>query len=419
MADSELGLLRDAYWRLDAKVSRYRLLRLSIATILVFTFANAFDRVDTEALDKNRTEYERLTNLLGDKSPIEDEKDPAKNEVIRQRNAVGRKIDAIYTAAYTLTFNIIGIPIKIDLRTWIYGFPAFLFCSEIWLQILRKKREMVFVLTSHSVAKSDTPPVSSLDRLVFSGRDARLTSFGRYPDRLLEFVYTLALLGLIAYLMVASLPSWSRLAGEAMWASGQMFLIVVSCGVVYLRHAFRALEGAVGEQIGWVPEKHWPEVFWQKVVQKYSQLTQKIAPRASLLTGSLLLLITLVLATSMTSCYEPRSGYDLVNGESYWPSDAESGLPLHYFFSGALVVHRRFVVSDSFARATSLCLEVRNSENKGTCQTFARCCQSTGHIRDDRFPLHNAFRRRTSILVLPVCDVARRHNALLAVRHFF
>jgi len=192
--------------------------------------------------------------------------------------------------------------------------------------LLRKKLKVVDALARHRIQNAPPGTLHVLDALIFPSDGRGSTPYSRVPAELLRPFYSLLLLAFFHYLGISYAPFLSITGSETsdFWAIGHGILITLVGTFVYSWHVSKSLEAQAYNVVGCVPEelqsplanlKRRLASWWHshRISESWSSF-----PRAYLLSGSLLILLTLGLAMTLNSCGDTYKGYEFAQGKAPW-----------------------------------------------------------------------------------------------------
>jgi hypothetical protein len=340
----ELEGLREAINDVSTSIVRVELLRLAVLFLLPITLVGAFDRLNSknpEAIRKAISDNDSTTGTVhmsgdplhnpfwkGEISFDSPKTIPEYSPDVRRARDESRgkyeQLKGIYQDAFAQKLSIFGAETNVDLRIWIYILPIGLILTQIYLFLLRRKRELLTF-----AARRKDPGASILNRLIFNGEGTKASRFSSYPTRSLEHISATMTIGLLIYLGVASYPFWQDWISADDLANSFIspLIVLVSCAIyaaVYSEHVSRRLTEEVRAATGAIPPESVIGAIYNRLRAWAAKLTQLLRPRISLGIGSLLLLASLFLATGMDSCGEPEAGYKLALGRATWFSSVLS-----------------------------------------------------------------------------------------------
>ena len=136
---------------------------------------------------------------------------------------------------------------------------------------------------------------------MFSQAHRPAASFGRHPAQFARWLHAAALLGFWLAVAVATPSVFNQ---GALPTVG----ILALYAAVYGRYVSSKLEAQVEAETGIKLEPTWVARAWQGGHRWARALVSRMKPKASLITGSLLVLITLYLGTGIGSCGVPNRG---------------------------------------------------------------------------------------------------------------
>jgi len=354
--EQEMEPLRREHARLSRRITRFRLLRLLVLTLLVAgVYAGywlALKRVDAGALRQKRQELALLDAQLGKHaSTVNLEEDPIgfrdgeynsgvprlstapapaapaaaappaaeRDQLERQFRDAKNQLTSVYDDAFERDIYLGAFWVTVDVRKWPGAIPLLFFlfvASSVYVHILRKKRELVECVAAQRL-EGGPAQTADLGRLLFahiSGSGSPLShatfQWGEWSQRL----YILALLAALLPLV-----SSAKSADDLLALSGVMGCAAAYLGV-YGRYVSTKLEwqaaGVTGEDV----PPTWVARWWQKLRRWSRPKILRENPKWSLLSGSLLVLMTLYLGTSVGGCGDAMPGYHIVKGRYKWPS---------------------------------------------------------------------------------------------------
>jgi hypothetical protein len=358
MLSSELDItaLRQGHDRLSRRIGWIAFVRLlallSLVVGLYIGFARALERVAIADLEATRNEIESLATSLGkgatlffksedpigfregkynqDGAPLwsgsgihrpapltDKEKEGIASTIGVKRKQLGE----IYDRAFVSQHEFVVDRVDFDVRHWPLVIPPLLILltlSQVYVHILRKKRQLLTVVGTH-LTSIGGPEVPMYERLSFSPLAKTGDSFRKHPAVFLKWLNVLAWVGLLICLfpLFALSSSWADDVGPLAGAAGAVALYAV----VYGRYVSGRLERQVESILGTQFPPTWVARCWTTGTRSAQWLTARLKPKWSLGTGSLLLLMSLLLVTSTNGCGNYR-GYEIVLGRGAWWSVA-------------------------------------------------------------------------------------------------
>ncbi len=354
--EQETELLGREHARLSRRIAGFRVVRLLLLSAFVFVlylgFWRGFRRVDTAELDKTRAEIAQLDALLGkdarrfDRSddplgfregtyksglprppkgaapavasaPLsKDEKDKIEEEVKQKRN----HLRELYDEGFSFEAELVLDKVNLDVRDWMKVLPIAILLwvlFQIYLHILFKKRQLLEAVAGRQgEAGSESAP--TLDRLLFIKNPGGAARFVEHPRQYVAWWQALTLLGLLAALVPLILIAAN--ADDTSYSLSGIVAVAAMYAAVYGRYVSRKLEAQAAGVIGRSLEPTWAARVWEKGERWARTMVFRRKPRLSLVTGSLLILITLYLATAVGSCGSREPGYEVVLGREDWVS---------------------------------------------------------------------------------------------------
>lgn len=175
-----------------------------------------------------------------------------------------------------------GVDLTIDLRYWAFALPALFCLFGLYLYVLRKKQDLVWVIGNHRLREADAAEITRLDRLYFEG-DAPYRSF---PSKLTSLLVVVFYVFMPLYVGYRAWSSWDR-GGEAILLLLPLFFF---CGVPAIAYG-RYVAGKLEEQIASITR-----VETRPKASRLKWLGQTLNPAIPLAVGSLLVLTTLHLS---------------------------------------------------------------------------------------------------------------------------
>jgi hypothetical protein len=367
-SDKELELLRQANKNLSNSFSRFALICLAIYGFIAFTFAHAFKQIDdksiTEKLQKinefsdttKETAWSLKAHPLGEFfllnyffEPTQSVRDiknwrnitirlfrsypePIKNEqkdlsikkdealLLQKKNA--EEIRKIYNDAFKTELGFSGVKIPFDLRNWLPILPLFLLISIVYLYILRKKIKLINMAISHivqNIKKSNPDSVTTLDILTFSDNPFSTTEYSRHPRQLLEYLYMASIVWVTIYFLFILMPILKNISFIVNIVFFPFIFLSIYYAIAYSLYVSTRLQRQFETQLGLIYSLNFFIKFFKKYKERYQQMAAQVKPRLLLTSGSLLTLLTLFLAMSISTdgCNKRTiSGYDIVIGKN-------------------------------------------------------------------------------------------------------
>lgn len=371
-SDKELELLRQANKNLSNSFSRFALISLAIYGFIIFTFAHAFKQIDDKGITEKLQEIDKFSDTTGETAwslkahPFEDffllsyffepsqsikglkswrsitillfnphpkpSKDTSKNKndalLIQKKNA--EEIRKIYNDAFKTELGFSAVKIPIDLRNWAPILPLFLLISIVYLYILRKKRKLINMAISHiiqNIKKSNPDSVTTIDLLTFSDNPFSTTEYSRHPRQLLECLYMASIVWITIYFLFILMPILKNISFFVSIVFFPFVFLSVYYAIAYSLYVSTRLQRQFETQIGLIYPLNFFIKFSKKYKEKCQQMATKIKPRLLLTSGSLLTLLTLFLAMSISMSISIKgcnkiaiSGYDIVVGKDEFKS---------------------------------------------------------------------------------------------------
>jgi hypothetical protein len=259
---------------------------------------------------------------------------------------------------FTKEVSLLGFKIDINLLYCAPLFPLLFLMAQSYIFILRAKQDLLRCIAAQTIQKAEVENVTKLDNLVFSSSAARLTPYNRHPAWLQSVLYALGLFVISLYFVASCIYFWrhspaTTIIAISIFVANTLWIIVFYT-IAYTQY----VSGRLAAQVKTAFDCEVPTPLIRRVwadAQEWVgsvRLGLRFRPRVSLLTGSLLVLSTLFLATA-SSCEGPRKGYEFFAGinEARWFMD-DSGA-----FSEKLLLGRTvYVMSVALAGITLLLL---------------------------------------------------------------
>jgi hypothetical protein len=324
------------------------LIRLAFVFICVMGFSSAFRRIDTgdvraamDSFDKERVVFNSMLADAPSPQPgispyspspcyirpgtdlgippgypdrFSDQQRAAYESLQQQFQTLVSKCNEAYSPKITP----MGVELQIDLRGWIMSFPFLLILSELYLQLVQKKRRLLRQVAVQLLHSTDQ---HTIDDMIFApGR--HYSVFLSIPFQLLEYRYALLAAVLVAKFLTDSGPYWGGFSIDSGW---NMFLATAFFGY-YAFLVYRLLARQMEEEAAiWITI---PQVdgWFDRLGKRFSLWRRIVADRvrgtSGKVSGSVLILSSLFLATSTKACYEPHRGYELflLHNRASWPT---------------------------------------------------------------------------------------------------
>ncbi|MFZ0321967.1 MAG: hypothetical protein WAL56_22770 [Candidatus Sulfotelmatobacter sp.] len=348
----DMKLLREEHRRLSASILRFTSLRLLALFLFTFTFGSALGKIQSldsgdivAAHDQLVSDVQTLHGGLIDfrSAPFIWGSCPTRvgdfAVVKGTNNQIGLSADdyekieplvqnlcRLYGKAFSAPVEVIGLKLELDLRRWAYILPIAYWLSAVYLCLLRKKLKVVAALARHRAQANPQGPVSTLDAMLFLNGGRRGTTYSRLPMEFLAPFYSLLMFGFFLYLGMSFAPFLNIIASEtdAFWPLSHGILILLTCTVVYISHTSASLESQICQTVGCVPDELTSR--WTMAMRSVFSWFRRhsLFPRwrsfskSYLLSGSLLLLVTLDMATTVGSCGDSHTGYELARNKVPW-----------------------------------------------------------------------------------------------------
>lgn len=354
--------LRDEIKSLSTSIFRIEFLRLTVLFLLPFTMVGAFHRL-TDSSEKIKALAESIKSAepmtgranLGDllHNPfwtgdinflLPDSPNVSLESARSASRAQYEKLREMYRTAFAQKLSMMGTEIEVDLRVLIYAVPMGLILTQAYLFILRRKRTLLLF-----AGRCQSSDFQLLDRLNFGPEPNAVSKFYTYPGQLSETLLMASSICLLVYLMVASRPFWQGWIGgedsflaNALSAALILFTSFAIYAGLYCEYVSRQLSNDLRLALGHAPPESAVENMHKRLKTWASWIRNRLGGALSLAMGSLLLGSTLLLATGMSDCGEPRAGYDLALGRRdttgeapYWftavvAAETEGGLDGDY-----------------------------------------------------------------------------------------
>lgn len=220
----------------------------------------------------------------------------------------------IYRKAFRVKVPVPGTEPEIDLRTWIYSLPFLFMFSEVYLFTLRKQRRLLSMVAAYRIRERSRNDTSTFDHLLFASDPANAPPFAQHPSQMLTNLYVLCTLALAVYLVVVAQPFWGNWDATALIPVSQILLTAAFYTLAYCLYVSSTLDAQVASATGLIPRPSRLLTIWKRGIGWIWSKLSLLKPTVSVSTGSLLILMTLFLATSVDSCFGGHRGYDLVRG---------------------------------------------------------------------------------------------------------
>ncbi|HEX8186928.1 MAG TPA: hypothetical protein VF586_01170, partial [Pyrinomonadaceae bacterium] len=272
--------------------------------------------------------------------------------------------------AWSIQFSFLGTGPKLDLRKWIYLLPFLFILTEVYVQIYRRKLDLLYAVASCRISQS--AHATALDKLLFQSPPGRVSEYARHPADLEKWLYLLTLLFLAGYLWASGTGTPGYLFynwTERPWGHyGHMVVTAVFYATAYYVYASSRMEAQVREVVGAAPRPTAVVAGFKKTrviarllvrrlrggaalgrpSRRFFKALRRAAPRLTAAAGCLLLFATLGLAVGVTQLLGGRpnpywspgldvhTGYELLR----WRKDV-------WWYSAAYLIPRRANSTDS------------------------------------------------------------------------
>jgi hypothetical protein len=281
------------------------------------------------------------------------------------------------------------IPVlEVDLLDWMYAVPIILFLfitSEVYRQILSKKSSLLKLVAAYRLQTASAEEAPTVEVLRFPGPGGQESTFVRHPGDYIRWLQRFWLLLLVYLLLhvIVSEPPWqhdSELFWQALWVSGLVGTLGIYAAA-YIRYACRQLEAEVAAMIEWTPPVPWTARQWDRGRRLVAWVRARLRPRVSLSTGSVLILLTLVLplALSEGNCGPTdEPGYKLITGAdgTFWYSS--------YLLGDRGLLHRRLVKASVNELGRSLYALAASASLLTLLLVFVERIRGSRWLRDSR-----------------------------------
>lgn len=314
----ELSLLREESKALNQQLIRFSFARVLTVLIFVFSLADGFQTISSDK--EVRATQHKIDSVAIDfsKSKVNSQERDTLRDAL---NKLRRKVEPQLKKAFTLSLSFLGGSLELDTRTWIYILPILLLFSQIYSSLLSRKQKILRTIAfAHIEASHNTDDISIVDRLMFPGRSSLLSGYNTYPHSLAKWTMDLALAVIVWYYI----SSWWTATND--WTIvrflAQFLAICSMFGVLLYRVLSNRLEANILSIAG-VEKRNEAIYSWEKSKRIIRALSG--SHKRSLLTGSILVLLSLPLATSKDfGC----NSVDKVKGYEIVKQGLGSGLPL-------------------------------------------------------------------------------------------
>jgi hypothetical protein len=354
----DIELLRNEHQQLSTTIQRICSLRLLFLFLFTFTFGSALQKIQSldnaEIVAARNQLVDRLQTIHGGPidlktAPFISDSCPAGvNAYAIDHNtgqgisvdfryhveidSMARRLCGLYGKAFSTSIEVLGLKLELDLRHWIYVLPILYWLTAVYLFSLRKKLKVIDMLAKHRIQQVQPGTVSSLDALLFLTDQPGGTAYSRVPMEFLNPLYSQLMFVFFLYLGISFAPVLAIFAAETDFelTLGHVILILITCTLIYTGHVAKRLEAQADKVAGcslggarrpYLKAMQLRFIAWWR--RRAISVRSWSFPRTYLLSGSLLILMTVGLATTLDSCGSAYKGYELARGKDDWVGAVE------------------------------------------------------------------------------------------------
>jgi len=350
--------LRKSVEKLSKTITQFTLLRLGVLFVLTISFGHAFDKVGAsrpqidaliskmDAIEGPLNSIEFFSPAQLFKTPLDDTgstdcsvsaiSTPAANPVALDASQTAAlhvwheacgQLAQTYDTAFRLQLTLLGAEADFDLRSWIYSIPFLFLFSEVYLSILRRKRELLVQVIAPRMLDANRAKSSLLDLMHIPGQAGTETAFDRFPSQFIQLLDVIICAALLTYLAYSAKPILDIWNNQAEWTALGLLCVVIFYLTAYRGYVARSLDAQVESLLSVdLPQaRAWRFGKWTSNL--LCRVRSHVSPRFCLPAGSVLVLLTLLLPICMVSCNQDQlskinygNGYKLIRGEGSWPS---------------------------------------------------------------------------------------------------
>lgn len=340
---NDLEDLRAEHARLGSRITRLSIILIGVLAVVTFTITNALEKVElresrtkldlaksAEVWARDAYETHRFDSQPLSSSPnpeiqtspeahLLDRWDKAQVELEKAQRAY----DSLLKDSLSISPAILGSGVRIDLQSWIYNIPIIALASLLYIQLLRKKQKILSRAAGSQISRSTN--ARHLDRLTFSEKPGAETRYSSTPFQLELILYLLIVLFLLSLIVIALDDADSVLLGMSLreWIQYLLMFFTLSFyGVSYYFYVSESLDKEVAAVSGTAVMPRLALKSLRKLSALTRTLDSRLKPKPSLVTGSLLILASLFLATGAscngTSQVVRLPGYRLLQPPGGW-----------------------------------------------------------------------------------------------------
>ena len=330
--DKDMEALREEYQQCSNHTARVALIGLGLLFLLVITFSRAIEQVNGGEIQQKVTQIYTLADVSGQSEPDmsfvfdlfarpEDKTPRSESEEERQKaSAEMRKLASeLENSAqiwFTLKPDVLGMSFEADLRYWFVVLPFLFWVMGSYLYIQRRKLALLRQVAAYRLQATETSEATTVDYLFFTSTARGTPPYAGHPAQLEAIVYVALAIGLVVYLFGTTAPFWTTWEADVQRNVIMLIGITTFYFAAYTRHACASIEMQF-DALRPRPDKPslWDRLWnWGTERARSISLVFRSKPRSSLVSGSLLVLMTLFLGTASSCSGEPRKGYELILG---------------------------------------------------------------------------------------------------------
>lgn len=280
-------------------------------------------------LNNNSSNNKSSLSNSASQSSVINSRQAAINEIYRERDEVNKKLEEA-TKKYndylekslTISPSLLGTGFKIYLVNWAYFIPFIFIIFQLYIFILLKKQKLLEFIINRLIEKEGG---LTFDSIQFSADDS---AYRKYPYQLNKILYWVSIIFLIGNLYFYSDYLTPPLTTTQVIQYFSMLFSLTVFSIIYYLYSSFSLRKQLFVLVRFSVSSNKLVKCLMNFLNKIVIVLFSIKPRASLVTYSLLILVSLFTST-LVSCenrLENRAGYEIFYGSKiYWVTSIIEG----------------------------------------------------------------------------------------------